>query len=388
MSRSKVRSGKKNSSPSRWFRANLWLHRWVSLLVSLPFMVLCITGTVLIFHEEIDMAMGVLPPSPGLADEKQPLATAIDNALTAYPQEKVAIIGIQPDDHPGLMLIGTVPREDVGFENLTRRFAYLSTGKMTSEQEGIRGSLTGLLFELHAQWFLGAVGSLIGAFIALLVLISLFSGMVVYGPYVSRVAFGVLRRRGSRLFQLDLHNFMSVTVLGWLLLVSLSGFFLGFGSMLTAAWAQEQIQGGGEIDDSIIVDAREPPIKVDAVYQAALDAAPPDWSVEVIIWPGTTFSSSHEYAVRIVGSGLNKRLFRVVLVDATTGIASRTVELPWYMKAIVLSQPLHFGDYGGLVLKLLWTACAWLTMYIIGNGAWLWWQRRSSVRSRYTKVSV
>jgi uncharacterized iron-regulated membrane protein len=51
------------------------------------------------------------------------------------------------------------------------------------------------------------------------------------------------------------------------------------------------------------------------------------------------------------------------------------------MKTIVISQPLHFGDYGGLALKLLWTASAWLTLFITANGAWLWWKRRRSRRA-------
>ena len=29
-------------------------------------------------------------------------------------------------------------------------------------------------------------------------------------------------------------------------------------------------------------------------------------------------------------------------------------EMPWYAKALSLSRPLHFGDYGGLLLKIIW----------------------------------
>ena len=30
--------------------------------------------------------------------------------------------------------------------------------------------------------------------------------------------------------------------------------------------------------------------------------------------------------------------------------------MPWYVKALKLSQPLHFGDYGGMPLKIIWAA--------------------------------
>ena len=50
--------------------------------------------------------------------------------------------------------------------------------------------------------------------------------------------------------------------------------------------------------------------------------------------------------------------------------------LPLYLRIIQLSQPLHFGDYGGTALKVLWVLCSWLALFITGNGAWLWWNRR------------
>lgn len=71
------------------------------------------------------------------------------------------------------------------------------------------------------------------------------------------------------------------------------------------------------------------------------------------------------------------------MVEADTGKVADVRDLPAYLQAVQVSQPLHFGDYGGLALKLLWIACSWLALFITGNGAWLWWARR-----RRTKVSA
>lgn len=374
----------KSAAQTRWYRVNLWLHRWTSLVATLPFLILCLTGTILIFHDEIDSAMGVLPPSPGLAETQRPLAEAVSNTLAAYPDEKVALVGIDPDNHPGLLLIGTVPLADSGFDRMTRRFAHLASAELTSEHEVEGKTLTGFLFELHAQWFLGPAGAVVGGLIGVLVVISLVSGLVVYAPHARRVAFGVFRRgKGPRLYQLDLHNFIGAIVLGWALVVALTGFFLGVGTIVTGAWAQKQLQSFQSMDESVVVDQRAPPVNVDTVVARALEAAPPGWSVEVIFWPGTDLTSHHNYAVRVKGSGIDERLFRVVLVDAVSGNVIETVELPWYIKIIALSQPLHFGDYGGLPLKLLWTTCTWLTLFITVNGAWLWWSRRGKRRSTH-----
>ncbi|WP_414902137.1 PepSY-associated TM helix domain-containing protein [Sphingomonas flavalba] len=368
--------------PSRWYRANLWLHRWASLVVTLPFLILCLTGTVLIFHAEIDAAMGVVPAAPGLTGAERPLAESVDTVLAAYPDQKIIYLGIDAEEHPGLAIINTVPPGDRNFDRAALRFTRLATATLTEEAVESE-TLTGFLLELHAQWFLGPTGELVGAVIALLVLLSLFSGIVVYAPHARRVAFGAVRKgRGPRLLQLDLHNFIGAVVLGWALVVTLTGFLLGFGTLATGLWAQGQLTRAQALYGGAPVDARAPPVNADAAYRAALSAAPPGWHVSSIIWPGTDYSTARHYTVLVGGSGLDRRLVRAVLVDAESGAAAAAAELPWYLKAITLSEPLHFGDYGGLPLKLLWTACTWLTLFITGNGAWLWWNRRRAGRRR------
>src|SRR5690606_41845650 len=53
-----------------------------------------------------------------------------------------------------------------------------------------------------------------------------------------------------------------------------------------------------------------------------------------------------------------------------------TREWPRYIKALLLSQPLHFGDYGGLMLKIVWALLDILTIIVLGSGLYLWWKKR------------
>ena len=75
---------------------------------------------------------------------------------------------------------------------------------------------------------------------------------------------------------------------------------------------------------------------------------------------------------------LTARLHRPVLVDARTHQVTAAPEAAWYMAALQLSQPLHFGDYGGLPLKILWALLDVATIVVLGSGLYLWLRRRPS----------
>jgi uncharacterized iron-regulated membrane protein len=57
-----------------------------------------------------------------------------------------------------------------------------------------------------------------------------------------------------------------------------------------------------------------------------------------------------------------------VLIDAGTLQVTAVAERPWYMDAMGLSQPLHFGDYGGMPMKILWATLDVLTIIVLGSG--------------------
>jgi uncharacterized iron-regulated membrane protein len=49
--------------------------------------------------------------------------------------------------------------------------------------------------------------------------------------------------------------------------------------------------------------------------------------------------------------------------------------MPALNQALMLSKPLHFGDYGGLPMKLIWAALTLATIWVLWTGLILWWRR-------------
>ena len=72
-----------------------------------------------------------------------------------------------------------------------------------------------------------------------------------------------------------------------------------------------------------------------------------------IAMPGSLLTSNSHFAVFMRGeTPLTSRLLKPVLIDAETGKLIDTRELPWYIGGCSMSQPLHFGDYGGTPMKI------------------------------------
>jgi uncharacterized iron-regulated membrane protein len=115
-----------------------------------------------------------------------------------------------------------------------------------------------------------------------------------------------------------------------------------------------------------------------SIHEAIVRAenAEPGMKVAFVAFPGTPFSSPHHYGIFMRGEeAFSSRLYKPVLIDAATGEITDRRELPWYLTALLLSQPLHFGDYGGQAMKLLWALLDIATIIILGSGLYLWLKR-------------
>ena len=119
---------------------------------------------------------------------------------------------------------------------------------------------------------------------------------------------------------------------------------------------------------------------LDQAVTAAIEAAP-NMTLQFVAFPGGTFSTDFHYAIFLHGdTPLTEHLIAPVLVDAVTGEVAGLREMPWYAKALALSQPLHFGDYAGLPLKILWALLDLLTIVVLISGLYLWAVRKGYLR--------
>jgi uncharacterized iron-regulated membrane protein len=108
-----------------------------------------------------------------------------------------------------------------------------------------------------------------------------------------------------------------------------------------------------------------------------------------VIFPGSPFGAPYHYLIWTKGrEPLTARLFSPALVDARSGELASVVSMPWYLRALEVSRPLHFGDYGGLPLKIIWALFDLVTIVILGSGLYLWLSRRASTEEAEQELVV
>jgi uncharacterized iron-regulated membrane protein len=352
-------------------RRLLSLHRWCGILVSANLLVLSLTGLILIFHEEIDRALGVVPPARS-GEPKIGVAEAIALARAAMPEAAAVSVSQESKDFPGLVFVGMSPSRKIADSRTVT--VDLNAGAIAEATE-VDDTFTSTVLKIHAQLYAGAFGQLLVGAVALAFLVSLISGALVYGPMMKRFAFGFFRQSHSRQTMLaDLHKLIGAATFGWTLVVASTGLMLSFGSVLLQLYSTTELTSlAATSANSPVVEALE---TVDRALESAEASAPgKTWSF--IALPGSDLASPRHYTVLLNGgTGLEARLMTMSMVDALEPGKAEAHELPWYLKLLLISEPLHFGNYGGLLLKLVWALFTVATLTLSGSGVWVFVKAR------------
>jgi uncharacterized iron-regulated membrane protein len=365
------------SSLARW----QWIHKWSSLVCTGFLLVICLTGLPLIFSEEIDhltnpTAYAVLPagtPNRSLDD-----LTARARAL--YPGQAVVSVFVD-DDEPQTYVWMAPSFAALAADPHVQHFVRFDsrTGTVLEQQQAPgsqRKTFMQIMLGLHMDLFVDLPGELFLGAMGLLFVAAIVSGVVLYGPFTRKLDFGVVRDgRSRRLRWLDIHNLLGVVTLAWALVVGATGVMNELSTPLFAIWQRTDVATMlARYQGAPPPQAREL-IPVQAALDTAVQAVP-GMIVTSAIYPGSRFGSPYHYLFWAHGrSALTAHMFNPVLVDARSGHLTAVVSMPWYLRALELSRPLHFGNYGGMPLKVLWALLDLVTIVVLGSGLYLWLAR-------------
>ncbi|KCV08907.1 PepSY-associated TM helix domain-containing protein [Bordetella holmesii] len=403
------------------------VHKWTSLVCTIFLFIICVTGLPLIFHEEIEHLFDEGKPIVEMPADT-PMAsldriTAI--ARAQYPNELIdyvyldpdapqAYVGMTPDQRKSSDL-GHAVRVDVRSAELlhdgplysTDRFSFM--GIMLALHMDLYAGLAGELFlglmgllfcvaivsgvvlygrimlALHMDLYAGLAGELFLGLMGLLFCVAIVSGVVLYGPFMKKLDFGTVRAaRSTRIKWLDLHNLLGVVTLVWAFVVGLTGVINELSTPLFRLWQATELT-------ALLEPYKGKPVpqqlaSPQLVADTAL-AALPGTKITSMAYPGNLYGSPQHFTVWMRGdTPLTSKLHTPVLVDGSSGELAKVAQMPWYLTALEVSRPLHFGDYGGLPLKIIWALLDLITIVVLASGLYLWIARRKATDARVAEL--
>ena len=219
-------------------RIRPWLilvHRWIGLLSAFWLFILGLTGSILVYYEELDRLLN--PELRSVAVSAEHLSTS--EIFAAAEAHRPGSYGLQLRFGPGpndatTVLLGARPGHDAVSDN-TRIFVDPYTGEVLGERvfgafQVDRKHLVNLIYQIHVDLKLGKWMQWILGLIALSWIFSQIAGIFVsfHPPKLWKRSFWIRRRAKGYVFLFDLHRSTGLWFLPATLVLAVTGLYFNW----------------------------------------------------------------------------------------------------------------------------------------------------------------
>ena len=349
------------------------IHGTLALFAVVPLLVICLTGSILVFKHEIDWLL--------VGDKVR-----VDETLVGSDRlELDTLLSRVNDAAPGYEAVGWVwfldeARSDIVYlvEKGTSDWSYLLlnqyTGDILAAPQPLDHFLTDWLLELHFNFLLHDAGLAVTSLFAIALLALGITGLILYRGFWKRL---FTLRWNSRLvvYFSDLHKMTGVIASPVLIILAFTGLWWNVTSLL---YEINEHSGGKEhhvMQERLYNDA----LSLDALKAAA--------SSEIEGFRATHLTMPYEPGVNFdfygdvpTGNFLLSQYSSMVSYDPHTGerlSAFDIREAGLGAKIVDSYRRLHFGDFAGLVSRILWAILGLAPALLAVTGITLWAKRRS-----------
>ncbi|GGC11861.1 membrane protein [Oxalicibacterium flavum] len=344
------------------------LHSWTGIVTGLLLFVICFSGAVVVFKNEID-----LWANPSLRALPQVAAPAGPDAVLAhlaqrYPGIKPESMTVPNEVTPAWFVFARMPDNPQRMKIAARADNGEIIGEVDSELGQFFRMLHVFLF-FGPRWIVGFLG------VAMFFLI--VSGFVIHRKIIKEL-FTVRWRKSLRVTGSDLHKSVGVWALGFHLLIAFTGAWLGLAPVFERAYAH--VAGASTAGSAMAAVAAERPSSSAAPFSVDRLMAQAKEDMPGLRVKGVTLRNPDRDDAEVgFYGGLDGLLFN------NTNLAYRGGQLVrsndprvkgFWSQFNGLMEPLHFGDYGGLVLKWLYFLIGMSPALLSLSGTLLWIERR------------
>lgn len=368
-------------------RTWVWLHRWIGLNLGIWFALVGLSGSVLVFEDEVDAFLNpALLVEPSNAPHLLP-HRILDRAEGEFPLGHVERIRVPKGQHDVYrLLVRVAPHMRVESDRVEAMFSPASgelLGTREAEVMGLsRPYLLKTLYEFHRNVLLGNFGSNIVGLAGFLLMSSAFTGLIIAWPRRrsgwKRVVW-VKTRAGATRILYDIHRSWGAVLCVLLLLATITG-----STLVYLNYAREIVSLFSEVAPFPVVPWRRSPSQDWPSFEsvaAKLAAAYPDRTVAEIHLPskptaGFLFYLRKPGDVHRLGDtivwvhpGTAEILFERSSRSRTAG----ETLMHWLF-------PLHSGTAFGQAGKVALCLTGIAPLLLVLTGLWVWLRKRRAER--------
>jgi uncharacterized iron-regulated membrane protein len=360
------------------------VHTWTGLLAGFALFVAFYAGALTVFHDAI--AAWQNPPWHGARDANVPVGALIERLLAEHPQAK---------DDFGIVLPTDASHAAYAYwqDDRGTRFASFSEMARPSD-EAHRGDLADFIYALHDSLGIPVVGLYLMGIVSVLYGLALMSGLLIHLPHLVSDLFAM--RAGHNLKRLwqDAHNAIGVLSLPFHLLFAVTGAMLclftltlaalntiAFDGKLYGAFAQAVASAPSLAASKIPATTLPPETLIARAKQAATTGAVSSFMPDYLHY---VHYGDQNAVVEV--RGLSQHTLgtygTVALAGANGEVLATHVGTRHSINGITYSAMygLHFGTFGGSVVRWLYFALGLAGAFLFYSGNLLWIESRRKRR--------
>jgi len=347
------------------------IHSVAGLLSGLFILLMSLSGAALVFHDELDSLQ-----YPEIVhhthDDYQtlPVGQCYRSVQKKYPYAQINSCNIAEDSYtPFIFSV-----YDPSFQNGTQPMQVF-VHPQTAEIIGFRGggkdashNFMGWLSVFHNSFHLKKTGEWLLGFFAVIFVLSITTGIILYRKNI----FSVLLFRKKMFRTANLHQLIGVYALLFNLIIGVSGFWMQRYVFKKSFYETQQPY------TPVIKPSPALFFNIDSSLQAAKKRYPA-FTAYVIYFVQSPKRKTAVYGSQSTNSFIhNKKFADVLFLDSIGGIAKTAFvnKIDASSRYDIINAQIHFGRYGGLPVKILYSLFGLSGGLLSITGFLLWLKRR------------
>lgn len=328
------------------------MHSWLGLYAGIVLAILSATGVAALFKVEIDRALNAGLFTVPVAGVAGPVASVI--ARVRHEHGAKYHFNTYPPKSPGdTWRVAFFIRKGLDFKQ-TEVFIDPYTASVVGERDHA-ASFGAFLRNIHVRLYENVIGRKLVGLAGLALLLSTLTGLWIYGGFMKGQLFAVIRRGSLRMTMADLHKLVGVGTVVFNMMIAATGTWLGLQGWLQPALMGDR-PGTFKRSDKPIPAAQDVDYEVD--YDRVV-ARSHELFPEMVVH-SLRLSHDGSRTVRVAGdvpgTAYERHSFSLTLDKETLAELHRydIRDAPAAQRLFYVQESLHFGDYGGTGLKLLY----------------------------------